>query len=184
MHFDENADLAAKYTLINWHRSGEHGSVVFEEVGYYNVQAKRGAKLFIDKTKILWNGYSSEVTEFVLCMISSSLLPDVSRHLVFLYSAGMVSELLSGHSKEGTYKNYHSGAVKQAEKHSSEILSHFHSALMNVFTMRLPVCTSERHTHTIHVLANKSATVTLVSPLFCSRHFGVCIWLFWPIQFY
>ncbi len=62
MHFDENADQAANYTLINWHRSAEDGSVVFEEVGYYNMHAKRGAKLFIDKTKILWNGYSSEVS--------------------------------------------------------------------------------------------------------------------------
>lgn len=69
MHFDENADLAAKYTIINWHRSGEHGSVVFEDVGYYNVQARRGAKLFIDKTKILWNGYNSEVTQIVLWRI-------------------------------------------------------------------------------------------------------------------
>lgn len=62
MHFDENADQAANYTLINWHRSAEDGSVVFEEIGYYNVHAKRGPKLFIDKTKILWNGYSSEVS--------------------------------------------------------------------------------------------------------------------------
>lgn len=62
MHFDENADMAANYTIINWHRSAEDGSVVFEEVGYYNMHAKRGAKLFIDKTKILWNGYSSEVS--------------------------------------------------------------------------------------------------------------------------
>ncbi|KAK2879580.1 hypothetical protein Q8A73_023392 [Channa argus] len=61
MNFDENADMAANYTIINWHRSGEHGTVVFKEVGYYNVQAKRGAKLIIDRTKILWNGYSSEV---------------------------------------------------------------------------------------------------------------------------
>ena len=65
IHFDENADLAANYTIINWHRSTEHGSVVFEEVGYYNMHAKRGSKLFIDKTKILWNGYSSEVSETV-----------------------------------------------------------------------------------------------------------------------
>lgn len=66
MHFDENADLAANYTLINWHRSTEDGSVVFQEVGYYNMHVKRGAKLFIDKTKILWNGYSSEVSQTVL----------------------------------------------------------------------------------------------------------------------
>lgn len=66
MHFDENADLAANYTIINWHRSAEDGSVVFEEVGYYNMHIKRGARLFIDKTKILWNGYSSEVSQTVL----------------------------------------------------------------------------------------------------------------------
>ncbi|TNN79423.1 Extracellular calcium-sensing receptor [Liparis tanakae] len=61
MHYDENADMAANYTIINWHRSAEDGSVVFEDVGYYSMHIKRGAKLFIDKTKILWNGYSSEV---------------------------------------------------------------------------------------------------------------------------
>lgn len=61
MRFDENADLPANYTIVNWHRSAEDGSVVFEEVGYYNMHTKRGAKLVIDKTKILWNGYSSEV---------------------------------------------------------------------------------------------------------------------------
>lgn len=68
MHFDENADLAANYTIINWHRSAEDGSVVFREVGYYNMHTKRGAKLSIDKTKILWNGYSSEVHQS-LCFI-------------------------------------------------------------------------------------------------------------------
>jgi len=62
MHYDENADMAANYTIINWHRSAEDGSVVFEDVGYYSMHIKRGAKLFIDKTKILWNGYSSEVS--------------------------------------------------------------------------------------------------------------------------
>ena len=66
MHFDENADLAANYTIINWHRSAEDGSVLFQEVGYYNMHIKRGAKLFIDKTQILWNGYSSEVSLTVL----------------------------------------------------------------------------------------------------------------------
>lgn len=69
MHFDENADQAANYTIINWHRPAEDGSVVFEEVGYYNIHAKRGAKLFIDKTKILWNGYSSEVNQVVLLAV-------------------------------------------------------------------------------------------------------------------
>lgn len=65
IHYDENADLEANYTIINWHRSAEDGSVVFEEVGYYNMHAKRGAKLLIDKTKIMWNGYNSEVSEIV-----------------------------------------------------------------------------------------------------------------------
>ncbi|XP_077596552.1 extracellular calcium-sensing receptor isoform X1 [Stigmatopora nigra] len=60
IHLDE-FDLAANYTIINWHRSAEDSSVVFEEIGYYNMHAKRGAKLVIDKTKILWNGYSLEV---------------------------------------------------------------------------------------------------------------------------
>lgn len=77
IHFDENADLAANYTIINWHRSSEDGSVVFKEVGYYNGHMKRGAKLFIDKSKILWNGHSSEVCELVfekkkvLCSLDS-----------------------------------------------------------------------------------------------------------------
>lgn len=61
VHFDENFDVAANYTIINWHRSAEDGSVVFEEVGYYNIHSKRGGNLVIDKTKILWNGYSFEV---------------------------------------------------------------------------------------------------------------------------
>lgn len=62
MHFDENADLSANYTIINWHRSAEDGSVVFEEIGFHSMHAKRGAKLLIDNTKILWNGFSSEVS--------------------------------------------------------------------------------------------------------------------------
>lgn len=66
IHFDENADLAANYTIINWHRSTEDGSVVFEEVGFYSMHAKRGAKLSIDKTKILWNGQRSEVSQSFL----------------------------------------------------------------------------------------------------------------------
>ncbi|KAM9780775.1 extracellular calcium-sensing receptor isoform 1-T1 [Syngnathus typhle] len=61
MTFDENFDLGANYTIINWHRSAEDGSVVFEEVGYYNVYSKKGGKLVIDKTKILWNGFSLEM---------------------------------------------------------------------------------------------------------------------------
>ncbi|KAJ0004468.1 hypothetical protein NQD34_010682 [Periophthalmus magnuspinnatus] len=81
VHFDENTDIAANYTIINWHRSAEDNSVLFEEVGYYNVHAKKGAKLFINKAKILWNGHSSEVSHmkfnnenkknvnrYVLCM--------------------------------------------------------------------------------------------------------------------
>lgn len=66
MRFDENSDMEANYTIINWHRSTEDGSVVFEEAGYYNMHAKKGAKLFIDRTKILWNGYSTEVSETLL----------------------------------------------------------------------------------------------------------------------
>ena len=62
VHFDENADAEANYTIINWHRSAEDGSVVFREVGYYHMHARRGARLLIDNTKIRWNGYSSEVS--------------------------------------------------------------------------------------------------------------------------
>lgn len=61
VHFDENADMEANYTIINW--SAEDGSVVFREVGYYHMHARRGAKLLIDNTKIMWNGHSSEVSQ-------------------------------------------------------------------------------------------------------------------------
>ncbi|TNM84932.1 hypothetical protein fugu_009110 [Takifugu bimaculatus] len=61
VHFDENADMEANYTIINWHRSAEDGSVAFREVGYYHMHARRGAKLLIDNTKMMWNAYSSEV---------------------------------------------------------------------------------------------------------------------------
>ncbi|KAK0154940.1 Extracellular calcium-sensing receptor [Merluccius polli] len=61
VHFDENADMWGNYTIINWHRSKEDTSVVFEEVGYYNMHLRKGAKLYIDRAKILWNGHSTEV---------------------------------------------------------------------------------------------------------------------------
>ncbi|XP_036436941.1 extracellular calcium-sensing receptor [Colossoma macropomum] len=61
VRFDEASELSANYTIINWHRSPEDGSVVFKEVGYYSIHGKKGAKLSIDKTKILWNGYLTEV---------------------------------------------------------------------------------------------------------------------------
>ena len=58
VHFDENADMWGNYTIINWHRSTEDAvSVVFEEIGYYNMHVKKGSKLYIDETKILWNGH-------------------------------------------------------------------------------------------------------------------------------
>ena len=62
VHFDENADMWGNYTIINWHRSTEDAvSVVFEDIGYYNMHVKKGSKLYIDETKILWNGHSTEV---------------------------------------------------------------------------------------------------------------------------
>uniref|UniRef100_W5KZK6 Extracellular calcium-sensing receptor n=1 Tax=Astyanax mexicanus TaxID=7994 RepID=W5KZK6_ASTMX len=61
VRFDEASELYANYTILNWHRSPEDGSVVFKEVGYYSIHSKKGAKLSIDKTKILWNGYLTEV---------------------------------------------------------------------------------------------------------------------------
>lgn len=69
IRFDENADMEANYTIVNWHRSAEDGSVVFREVGYYNMHVRKGAKLVIDKTKIMWNGYSSEVSGIVSYVI-------------------------------------------------------------------------------------------------------------------
>lgn len=69
VHFDENADTEANYTIINWHRSAEDGSVVFREVGYYSMHERRGAKLVIDKTKIMWNGYSSEVSKMYIQLV-------------------------------------------------------------------------------------------------------------------
>lgn len=63
VHFDENADMEANYTIINWQRSAEDCSVVFREVGYYHMHARKGSKLLIDNTKIMWNGCSSEVSQ-------------------------------------------------------------------------------------------------------------------------
>ncbi|CAL9685592.1 unnamed protein product [Knipowitschia caucasica] len=60
VHFGENTDFVANYTIVNWQRSAED-SVMFEEVGFYNVHGRKGAKLFINKTNILWNGHISEV---------------------------------------------------------------------------------------------------------------------------
>uniref|UniRef100_A0A8B9G0L3 Extracellular calcium-sensing receptor n=1 Tax=Amazona collaria TaxID=241587 RepID=A0A8B9G0L3_9PSIT len=59
--FDEFGDLVGNYSVINWHLSPEDGSVVFEEVGHYNVYAKKGERLFINENKILWSGFSKEV---------------------------------------------------------------------------------------------------------------------------
>ncbi|XP_028838854.1 extracellular calcium-sensing receptor [Denticeps clupeoides] len=58
--FDDGNELSGNYTIINWHRSPEDGSVVFKEVGYHNMLGKK-AQLVIDKSKILWNGYLTEV---------------------------------------------------------------------------------------------------------------------------
>ncbi|KAM5281551.1 extracellular calcium-sensing receptor [Ctenodactylus gundi] len=59
--FDECGDLVGNYSIINWHLSPEDGSIVFDEVGYYNVYAKKGERLFINEEKILWSGFSREV---------------------------------------------------------------------------------------------------------------------------
>lgn len=67
--FDESSELSANYTIMNWHRSPADGSVVFREVGYYSISGKKGAKLSIDKTKILWNGYLTEVRHFTEAVI-------------------------------------------------------------------------------------------------------------------
>lgn len=81
VRFDENSELSANYTIMNWHRSPADGSVVFREVGYYLVNGKKGAKLSIDKRKILWNGYLTEVSHFTeavaLEATSSKLLRQV-----------------------------------------------------------------------------------------------------------
>ncbi|KAG8130195.1 hypothetical protein E2320_016942, partial [Naja naja] len=59
--FDESGGLIGNYSIINWHLSPEDGSIVFEEVGHYNVYAKKGERLFINENKILWSGFSKEV---------------------------------------------------------------------------------------------------------------------------
>ncbi|XP_027791919.2 extracellular calcium-sensing receptor isoform X2 [Marmota flaviventris] len=59
--FDECGDLVGNYSIINWHLSPEDGSIVFKEVGHYNVYAKKGERLFINEEKILWSGFSREV---------------------------------------------------------------------------------------------------------------------------
>lgn len=61
--FDESEGLIGNYSIINWHLSPEDGSIVFEEVGHYNVYAKKGERLFINENKILWSGFSKEVRE-------------------------------------------------------------------------------------------------------------------------
>ncbi|XP_036240681.1 extracellular calcium-sensing receptor [Molothrus ater] len=65
--FDEFGDLVGNYSIINWHLSPEDGSVVFEEVGHYNVYAKKGERLFINENKILWGGLSKEPLT-ILCV--------------------------------------------------------------------------------------------------------------------
>lgn len=62
MDFDEFGDLIGNYSIINWHLSPEDGSIMFEEVGHYNVYAKKGERLFINENKILWSGFSREVS--------------------------------------------------------------------------------------------------------------------------
>ncbi|XP_053131586.1 extracellular calcium-sensing receptor-like [Hemicordylus capensis] len=59
--FDRFGDVTGNYSIINWHLSPEDSSIVFEEVGHYNVNAKNGERLFINEDKILWNGFSREV---------------------------------------------------------------------------------------------------------------------------
>uniref|UniRef100_A0A8D0GL08 Extracellular calcium-sensing receptor n=1 Tax=Sphenodon punctatus TaxID=8508 RepID=A0A8D0GL08_SPHPU len=59
--FDESGDLVGNYSIINWHLSPEDGSIVFEEIGHYNMNAKKGERLFINEDKILWSGFSKEV---------------------------------------------------------------------------------------------------------------------------
>ncbi|XP_037692651.1 extracellular calcium-sensing receptor [Choloepus didactylus] len=59
--FDECGDLVGNYSIINWHLSPEDGSIVFKEVGNYNVYARKGERLFINEEKILWSGFSREV---------------------------------------------------------------------------------------------------------------------------
>nr|XP_006135807.2 extracellular calcium-sensing receptor [Pelodiscus sinensis] len=59
--FDESGDLIGNYSIINWHLSPEDGSIMFEEVGHYNVYARKGERLFINENKILWSGFSREV---------------------------------------------------------------------------------------------------------------------------
>ncbi|XP_075053544.1 extracellular calcium-sensing receptor [Mixophyes fleayi] len=61
--FNDFGDLVGNYTIINWHLSKEDGSdeVVFEDIGHYNVYAKKGDQLYINESKILWSGFSREV---------------------------------------------------------------------------------------------------------------------------
>ncbi|KAM8975060.1 extracellular calcium-sensing receptor [Pelodytes ibericus] len=59
--FNDFGDLVGNYTIINWHLSDEDGSVKFEDIGHYNVYAKKGERLYINESKILWSGFSREV---------------------------------------------------------------------------------------------------------------------------
>ncbi|XP_078088839.1 extracellular calcium-sensing receptor [Mustelus asterias] len=59
--FDEQGDLKGNYTIINWQLSPEDESVVFQEVGNYNADAKPSDRLNINDKKILWSGFSKVV---------------------------------------------------------------------------------------------------------------------------
>ncbi|XP_048396180.2 extracellular calcium-sensing receptor isoform X1 [Stegostoma tigrinum] len=59
--FDDQGDLKGNYTIINWQLSPEDESVVFQEVGNYNADAKPSDRLNINDKKILWSGFSKVV---------------------------------------------------------------------------------------------------------------------------
>ncbi|KAL2094438.1 hypothetical protein ACEWY4_009157 [Coilia grayii] len=60
--FNEGAELHGNYTIVNWHRSPSDNSVEFHEVGYHVSASGRGeGKLYIDRTKLIWTGQTTEV---------------------------------------------------------------------------------------------------------------------------
>lgn len=89
--FDESEGLIGNYSIINWHLSPEDGSIVFEEVGHYNVYAKKGERLFINENKILWSGFSKEVSKRYQ---SPELTTTVTMY--FLRFLQMLAEILFG----------------------------------------------------------------------------------------
>ncbi|KAG8450057.1 hypothetical protein GDO86_002611 [Hymenochirus boettgeri] len=88
--FNDFGDLIGNYSIVNWHLSKEDNSIVFEDIGYYNVYAKPGERLFINESKILWSGFSredwnvAETTCIGISFVRASLVSCVKTNRILL----------------------------------------------------------------------------------------------------